>query len=111
MAAGYYDYTIEQGATWSIRLAVQNPAGQAVNLTGWTPRCQIRRKHNSADIVASPACTITHASGYVFLLLTAAQTTAIAAGAYVYDVELYDGGTQVARLQEGTVTVTPEVTR
>lgn len=111
MAAGQYDFTIEQGSTWSIKLAVQNPAGTAVNLTGWLPRCQIRKKHSSADIIASPTCTIAAASGFVYLLLTAAQTTVIPAGEYVYDVELYDSGTQVARLQEGTVTVTPEVTR
>ena len=43
--------------------------------------------------------------------LTAAQTNAIAAGRYVYDVEITSGEGIVTRVVEGQIEVTPGVTR
>ena len=47
----------------------------------------------------------------VKIALTAAQTNAIAAGRYVYDVEITSGEGIVTRVVEGQIEVTPGVTR
>lgn len=49
--------------------------------------------------------------GKIQMSLTDAQTTAIKNGRYVYDVESIAPNTDVDRVLEGRVTVTPEVTR
>jgi hypothetical protein len=46
------------------------------------------------------------------LALSAATTAAMAPGVYVYDLEIYTASDAVVkRLLEGTVTLSPEVTR
>jgi hypothetical protein len=50
-------------------------------------------------------------AGVITLSLTATETAALAAGRYVYDLEMVSSGGQVTRLLEGVVTVSPEVTR
>jgi len=42
---------------------------------------------------------------------TAVQTAAIAAGSYVYDLEITSAGSIKTRLVQGKITVSPEVTR
>jgi len=50
-------------------------------------------------------------AGVITLSLTATETAALAAGRYVYDLEMVSSGGVVTRLLEGVVTVSPEVTR
>ena len=61
-------------------------------------------------VVSSPA-----ADGIVTLSLTNAQTNALKAGRYVYDVEISfndsSGSTIVERILEGKIQVTPSVTK
>lgn len=113
MAAGQFDITIEQGATWSYRLAVTTSAGAVVPLTGFLARSQVRKKHSSSEVAATVSCTVDAPNGLVYLALSSVQTAAIVAGEYVYDVELYDASATpvVRRLVYGVATVTPEVTR
>ena len=120
MAAGTYDFTIEQGATFSRVLTWRDDAGALVNLTGYTARMHLRTSITAVD---PPALTLTDANsriilggaaGTITLALTATETAALgtpgAASTFVYDLELVSGAT-VTRLLEGTVTVDPEVTR
>jgi hypothetical protein len=44
-------------------------------------------------------------------MITAAQTSALKAGTYVYDLELEAPNGEVIRLIEGRFVITPEVTR
>jgi hypothetical protein len=50
-------------------------------------------------------------AGVITVSLTATETAALAAGRYVYDLEMVSSGGLVTRLLEGVVTVSPEVTR
>jgi hypothetical protein len=50
-------------------------------------------------------------SGTVTLSLSANATANISYGRYVYDCEITSNAAIVTRVQEGIVTVTPEVTR
>jgi hypothetical protein len=76
---------------------------------------QLRTSYSAATAsleltTANGRISLTNA-GVITLALTATETAALAAGRYVYDLELVSSGGQVTRLLEGVVTVSPEVTR
>ena len=111
MAAGKYNFTLEQGATFSREITVQD-SGSAMNLTGYTPRMQMRSTHDSSTIALTFTATVSNAAqGKISLTATDTLTSAVEEGIYVYDLEIESGGGTVTRLMEGNVTVTPEVTR
>tara|TARA_B100000902_G_C27056121_1_gene786681 strand:+ start:546 stop:881 length:336 start_codon:yes stop_codon:yes gene_type:complete len=111
MAAGKYNFTLEQGTTFSREITVQD-SGSAMNLTGYTPRMQMRSTHDSSTIALTFTASISNAAqGKIQLSAAAAATTAVEEGLYVYDLEIESSSSGVTRLMEGQVTVTPEVTR
>jgi len=111
MAAGSYNFTIEQGATFDRTVTVQEN-GAAMNLTGYTPRMQVRSTHDSSSIVLTVTCSISDGTGGVIRLQASATTTAgVEEGIYVYDLEIESSAGVVTRLMQGNATVTPEVTR
>ena len=57
MAAGKYNFTLEQGTTFSREITVQD-SGSAMNLTGYTPRMQMRSTHDSSTIALTFTATI-----------------------------------------------------
>jgi hypothetical protein len=76
---------------------------------------QLRTSYSAASAsleltTANGRVSLTSA-GVITLSLTATETAALAAGRYVYDLELVSSGGVVTRLLEGVVTVSPEVTR
>ena len=110
MSAGTYNFTIEQGTTFSRVLTLQEN-GSAMNLTGYSVASQMRSTHDSSTVVATFSGSVTNASsGQITLSLTNSQTSAIEEAIYVYDVEITSGAGAVTRILEGNITVTPEVT-
>ena len=112
--AGIYNFTMDQGSTWTLQLVYNDSTGAPVNLTGYTAEMQIRRKFDSENPVltlstSNGGITITPLTGTLNLIATDEQM-AIDAGFYVYDLELNIGGTR-SRLIQGQVTVSGEVTR
>jgi hypothetical protein len=114
MTAGTYSLTIEQGATLRLIVTYKDPTGAPIDLTGYSARCQIRRSvggsillnlttQNGGIILGGSAGTIT--------LLASASTTTPLTGSGVYDLELVSSGGEVTRVLEGTVVISPNVTR
>ena len=111
MAAGKYDFTLEQGTTFSREITVQDSAS-AMNLTGYTPRMQMRSTHDSSTIALTFTASVSNAAqGKIQLSATDTLTAAVEEGMYVYDLEIESSSSGVTRLMEGKITVTPEVTR
>ena len=111
MAAGTYNFILEQGATFTRTLTVQEN-NSAMNLTGYSVASKMRSTHDSSTVVGTFTCTISNASGGVITMqMTNSTTAAIEEGVYVYDIEITSGAGTVTRLMEGNVTVNPEVTR
>jgi hypothetical protein len=98
---------IEQGATFSLDITLRDAFDEALDVTGFTGRGQMRRSYDSINAV-SFAVTLT--TGNLNLSLPAANTAAIVAGRYVYDVELISNN-NVSRVLEGIVNVKPEATK
>ncbi len=113
MTAATYDLLIDQGSDFAIDLTITE-AGSAKNLTGYSGRAQMRTTHSASSATASFTCSIVGSAsdGVMKMEMPAATTAGIAAGRYVYDLEIHTANNAVVkRLIEGTVTVNPEVTR
>jgi hypothetical protein len=115
-AVASHDLQIAQGATYSQVINWKTGSTPAfVNTTGYTARMQLRTSYSAASAsleltTSNSRISLTNA-GVITLSLTATETAALAAGRYVYDLEMVSSGGQVTRLLEGVVTVSPEVTR
>lgn len=115
--AAILNITIEQGATFTLDLAVTDESGNIVNLSGYTARLDIKRNVlESTSLLqlttANSRIIITALTGVVTLILTAAETAAITTWQRgVYDLELVSAGGVVTRLCSGDVVVSAEVTK
>lgn len=101
---------IDQGSSFSTDLTLTNEDGDALNLVGYAINSQIRKWYTSTNVSATFSTSVNLESSVITLSLTANQTSNLVAGRYVYDVEL-TYNSDVSRIVEGIVTVTPQVTR
>lgn len=106
MNPGAYNFTIYKGITFARSFVWKDSASVAVPITGWTAYLDARRSPSKA-VAFSLTCTIpTGTDGKTVVAYTAAQTDALTAGDYKYDlVFLNDSGERVGPLVAGTITV------
>lgn len=114
--AGKLTIVIEQGTTFNPVLTYKDSLGALINLTGYTARMQIRLKKTSAAFLVeltteNGGITLGGAAGTITLLITAVASAALTFTSASYDLELIAGGGAVTRLLEGSVTLSPEVTK
>jgi len=104
---------IDQGTDYSTTLTVTDDDGTATDLTGYTAAGQIRKHYSSSTTTATfdIAFSIDRTDGLITASLNRTATTAMAAGRYVYDIEITSSGDKRTRLVEGIATVTPQVTQ
>ena len=112
-----YNTIIDQGADWFINFTYKNPNGTPINLTGYSAALQVRTSPLAKTAVLtltspSDGIIITALTGLIEVHATAAQTAAITNGKYAYDIEITAPTTNVVtRLVQGTIEVSPQVTR
>jgi hypothetical protein len=116
MAAGVYNFTIEQGTTVAIDFAYQTAAGVAIPLTNYTARMQARETISSPVAVidattSNGQLSVDGAGGIVSLALSATVTAALDFRTAAYDLEIVSQAGVVTRLVQGTITLSREVTR
>lgn len=104
------DIVIDQGTTFSTTLTLTDENGDLLNLSGYQANAQMRKWYTSTTST-NFTTSINTTSSVITLSLTAAQTSNIDFGRYVYDVEITSSANVTSRIVEGIVTVTPEVTR
>lgn len=113
MPAVTYSLLIERGATFSQHLVWRDSEDDLIDLTGYTARMQIRPKPAGAVILeltdVNGRIVLGGTAGTIDLSITAADTSTLPSGTYVYDLELVNG-TTVYRLMQGTLTVSPDIT-
>ena len=111
MSAGIYNFTLNQGATFSRQMTVKEN-NSPLNLTGHTAAMQLRSTYDSSTVALSMTAAVINATeGILSISATATATAALEEGIYVYDLELTTSAGVVTRLLQGQVTVSPEVTR
>lgn len=109
----FVEYYIDQGSDFSSTLNLTDSVTSAnANLTGYSVNSQIRRSYFSSNISARFTCQVTNAlQGEITLSLNSANTSNLKVGRHVFDVYTTDATNSKARVLEGTITVTPGVTR
>tara|TARA_Y100000361_G_scaffold67358_1_gene59277 strand:+ start:162 stop:548 length:387 start_codon:yes stop_codon:yes gene_type:complete len=128
MAAGTYNFTIEQGATFRRTFKYKDSTGTPIDLALHDPRMQIRNTINSSDFIVSieeTGATKTDGSivsnskfvvstvntGEFSLVIDADTTASMSFDTAVYDIEIKDNLNEVTRLLQGKVKLSKEVTR
>ena len=104
--------SIDQDANFSTTVTINDSAGVALNLTGYTAIAQLRKTHLSSSATSfTVAFASDRTTGQLTLTLTSTQTGALSRGRYVYDVVITASGGTKTRVVEGTATVNPSVSR
>ena len=115
IAPGILNLTFSQGATWKLSMTYTNSTGDPIDLSDYSARMQARPSYESAtkvlDLANGTGITLGGTAGTIDLLVPANTTAAIGAAQYVYDLEIASASNEVTRVVEGTLLVTPEVTR
>ena len=103
---------IDQGSTFSKLITVYQTDGITLqNLTGYTVASQVRKNYTSTNYTTINATNNDPTNGVIVMSLTAAQTAALKAGRYVYDLQITAADGTVSRTIEGIITIKPEVTK
>ena len=110
--AAYAELYLDQGTTFNNVINLTDDVTNAyINVSGYVVRSQMRRSYFSANSSANITCTITDAAnGEITMSMTAANTSLLKAGRYLYDVEIVDTAGNTSRILEGIITITPQVT-
>lgn len=109
--AAYTELTVEQGATFSTKINVENIYGGPINLSSYTTNSMMRKSYYSNSYSSISTSVTDAANGEITLSITSSNTSLLTSGRYVYDVIITDNANVVTRVVEGIVTVLPSVTR
>ena len=111
---GEYNITCFQGANFDRTFTITQ-SSVALNLTGYTSAMQVRTAADSTAYLVSltngTGITLGGTAGTIAVALTSAQSSAIPAGSYAYDLEITSGAGEVTRLLQGAFNVQGNVTR
>lgn len=117
MAAGKYNFTIEEGSTFTKVLTwyTDETRTTPVDLTSYTARMDIRATIDTVATIIeltteNGGIALGGTAGTITLTITATQTGAMDFDSAVHDLEMITG-TTVTRLVEGKVNFSPEVTQ
>jgi hypothetical protein len=110
------DFVVPQGVTYQIRMRWVDGSSAPIALTGATVRAQLRQNYDTSSI--SIDCTLINGKAFLdsdgwyfgFNLLPA-DTNAIDATTYVYDIVVTTAGGDITRAMQGKISLTPSVTR
>ena len=114
MAAVYVNnIVVNSGSDFSQTFTLEgSDTNSAFNLSGYTVNAQMRKwAGSSTSVTFTSTIELPATSGKILIRLTAAQTTSIKPGRYVYDVVITDPYGIKNRVIEGMVLVTEGVTR
>lgn len=115
VAPGIVNLTFSQGTTWKLNMTYTSGDSTPQDLTDYTARMQARTSYDAPTAALSltngSGITLGGTAGTIDLLVSASTTAAIGAAQYVYDLEIESDSGEVTRVIEGTLIVTPEVTR
>lgn len=109
--AAYSEIVIEQNATFTTKLNVEDAYNNPVDLTGYTAASQMRKSYYSTTFYTLETEVTGTSNGEITLSMTASNTANLPIGRMVYDLIIDDGNNNVTRVVEGIATILPSVTR
>ena len=102
---------VDAGSNYSTVITVATPTGEPLILSDYTVKSQMRKSYQSSTAYNFNTEIANPSRGLIRLSLTAAQSEAIPAGRWLYDVEITSPSGVKTRVVEGIVTVTPQITQ
>ena len=103
---------VDSGSDYSNIITIASSTGSALDLTNYTVKSQMRKSYGSSTYYDFTASVYDAVTGKIRLQITAANTSLIPAGRYLYDIEITNTNTSAkTRVLEGIVVVTPEITK
>jgi len=110
-----YNITGYQGDYIQLTLNIQDSNGNALSLSGYDIRGQVRASYGSTGVLLDLNPTITNQnSGIASINITSYISGEIPIGEHVYDIERYPSGAPLGdsiKLMRGKFSILPEVTR
>lgn len=121
MAAGKYNFTIEQGTTVDFEIAYKDSNDDPIDLTQYTGRMQLKDKPGGSTTYLTLSSSLADdgtglnfggTNGTIGIFISAVSSSALTFNKASYDLEIVSGSTYpvVTRLLEGTITLSKEVT-
>ncbi len=133
MAAGKYNFTIEQGATVDFAVNYKDSSSNPINISGYQAKMQLRPEKGSSTLYLTLSSSLDGtytglnlsgsggssastplSSGSIGIYISAATSSLLNFESAFYDLELVSGSgntATVTRILEGTVTLNREVTK
>jgi len=109
--AAYTELNVEQYASFSTTVNVEDAQGDAINLSGYSASSQIRKSYYSSTANNFTATITGTANGEITLSMTAANTATLTPGRYLYDLVITAPDTTKTRVVEGIINVLAGVTQ
>lgn len=110
------DFSINQGSDFVIFFVISDSTGKTVDLEGYDAAMQLRKStfSSTADdtlTVENGRLEMYPSEGKIKVKFTNSATAGYKASSYKYDLEIVSPDGYVTRVVEGTIKVSPEVTR
>lgn len=99
--------TINQGATYSMEIALYNTSNNALNVTNYTAASQLRKSYESLNAFSFSTSL---SNGMLTLSMTSNTTSSMWPGRYQFDVFLYYIDGTANKIMEGIAEVIPQIT-
>jgi len=109
--AAFTELLIEQGATFSTTVNVEDTAGAAINLFGYSASSQMRKSFYATSNTIITSTITGNANGEITLSMTAANTANLAPGRQVFDLLITSPTSVKTRVVEGIIVISPGVTQ
>lgn len=109
--AAFTELLIEQGATFSTTVNVEDTAGAAINLYGYSASSQMRKSYYATSYTIITSTITGNANGEITLSMTAANTANLTPGRQVFDLLITSPTGVKTRVVEGIIVISPGVTQ
>jgi len=109
--AAFTELLIEQGATFSTTVNVEDTAGAAINLYGYSASSQMRKSYYATSNTIITATITGNANGEITLSMTSANTSNLTPGRQVFDLLITSPSNVKTRVVEGVIMISPGVTQ
>ena len=109
--AAFTELLIEQGATFSTTVNVEDTAGAAINLYGYSASSQMRKSYYATSNTIITSTITGNANGEITLSMTAAATANLTPGRQVFDLLITSPTNVKTRVVEGIIVISPGVTQ
>lgn len=106
---GLYNFNYYRGDTNQIVVRPKTANGESFALSGYTAQYTIATARGSSGTQYSATATIDSVNDLITCTISESTGRSLAAGTYVYDVEI-DNGIEVYTVLTGNITVTDDIT-